>query len=78
MVCHYTSNENGCQLIQLGHNMNREVVSYHDIVECLSATLEAKDSYTEGHSSRVADMVCDVCHHWYLTGDIHHIPCLLP
>lgn len=51
--------------------MNREVVSYHDIVECLSATLEAKDSYTEGHSSRVADMVCDVCHQLDISGDLY-------
>ena len=36
-------------------------ISYHDIIDCLSGTLEAKDQYTEGHASRVADMVCDVC-----------------
>jgi len=29
---------------------------FHDIIECLVASLEAKDVYTSGHSSRVADM----------------------
>ncbi|MBS4007081.1 MAG: HD-GYP domain-containing protein [Clostridium sp.] len=30
---------------------------YHDTVECLTAALDARDQYTRGHSSRVADMV---------------------
>lgn len=29
---------------------------YHDIIECLVGTIEAKDVYTNGHSERVADM----------------------
>ncbi|MGI9861304.1 hypothetical protein SDD30_07955 [Moorella naiadis] len=29
---------------------------YHDIIECLTATLEARDPYSEEHSQRVADM----------------------
>ncbi|GAA0180391.1 HD-GYP domain-containing protein [Clostridium sediminicola] len=29
---------------------------YHDIIECLVGTIEAKDIYTNGHSERVADM----------------------
>ncbi len=29
---------------------------FHDIIECLIAAMEAKDPYTSGHSSRVADM----------------------
>jgi len=32
----------------------------HDIVECLVAALEAKDTYTSGHSLRVADMSLDL------------------
>jgi putative nucleotidyltransferase with HDIG domain len=33
---------------------------FHDIIECLIAALEAKDSYTCGHSSRVADISLDL------------------
>lgn len=33
---------------------------FHDIIECLIAALEAKDLYTSGHSSRVADMSLDL------------------
>jgi HD-GYP domain-containing protein (c-di-GMP phosphodiesterase class II) len=29
---------------------------YHEIIECLVTALEAKDAYTKGHSSRVADL----------------------
>lgn len=29
---------------------------YHDIIDCLTKALEAKDYYTKGHSQRVADM----------------------
>jgi HD-GYP domain-containing protein (c-di-GMP phosphodiesterase class II) len=29
---------------------------YHEIIECLITALEAKDPYTKGHSTRVADM----------------------
>lgn len=30
--------------------------AYHEVIDCLVAALEAKDHYTSGHSSRVADM----------------------
>lgn len=33
---------------------------FHDIIECLVAALEARDNYTSGHSTRVADMACDL------------------
>ncbi|WHH58722.1 HD-GYP domain-containing protein [Petroclostridium sp. X23] len=33
---------------------------FHDIIECLVTALEAKDLYTSGHSSRVADMTYDL------------------
>jgi putative nucleotidyltransferase with HDIG domain len=33
---------------------------FHDIIECLISALEAKDPYTCGHSSRVADMSVDL------------------
>ncbi|KPU27597.1 phosphohydrolase [Caloranaerobacter sp. TR13] len=35
-------------------------ISY-DIMKCLVASLEAKDIYTGGHSSRVASMIFDLC-----------------
>ncbi|MCH4891142.1 HD-GYP domain-containing protein [Acidaminobacter sp. JC074] len=31
----------------------------HEIMDCLVELLEVKDSYTKGHSTRVADMACD-------------------
>jgi len=34
----------------------REKEVYHDIIESLVAALEAKDTYTSGHSERVANM----------------------
>ncbi len=33
---------------------------YHDIIECLTSALEAKDNYTSGHSTRVADMAYEL------------------
>ena len=33
---------------------------FHDVIECLVAALEAKDVYTSGHASRVADMAYDL------------------
>lgn len=36
-------------------------INYHDIIESLVAALEAKDYYTGGHSTRVADMADMVC-----------------
>ncbi len=41
---------------------------FHDIIECLIAALEAKDLYTSGHSSRVADMSLDLAHAMGLKG----------
>ena len=46
-------------------------VSYHDIIDCLSGALEAKDEYTKGHASRVADMVCDVCQILGIKGSVY-------
>lgn len=34
---------------------------FHDVIDCLTASLEAKDKYTSGHSSRVGDMAYDIC-----------------
>jgi len=32
----------------------------HEIMDCLVEVIEAKDFYTKGHSTRVADMSCDL------------------
>jgi len=40
---------------------------YHDTVECLAAALDARDQYTRGHSSRVADMVVSMARGLKLT-----------
>ncbi len=31
-------------------------INYHEIIECITCALDAKDSYTAGHSTRVSDM----------------------
>ncbi len=36
-------------------------IDYHEIIECIAAALDAKDSYTAGHSQRVSDMALVVC-----------------
>lgn len=39
-----------------------EVGFYHEIIECLTEALEARDPYTRGHSQRVAHMAKDIAH----------------
>lgn len=34
---------------------------YHDIVDCISSALDARDPYTGDHSRRVSDMACALC-----------------
>jgi putative nucleotidyltransferase with HDIG domain len=36
-------------------------VDYHEIIECIVSALDAKDTYTAGHSQRVSDMALKVC-----------------
>lgn len=36
-------------------------IGYHDIIECITAALDAKDPYTAGHSKRVSEMAKNVC-----------------
>ena len=40
----------------------------HDVIECLTSAMEAKDPYTSGHSSRVADMTYDIAISMGITG----------
>ena len=41
-------------------NKYLQMQNLHEIIECLTAALEAKDIYTSGHSLRVADMSLDL------------------
>lgn len=34
----------------------------HDLVECITSALDARDPYTGNHSRRVSDMACGLCH----------------
>ncbi len=36
-------------------------IHYHEIIECITAALDAKDPYTAGHSQRVSEMAMKVC-----------------
>lgn len=36
-------------------------IDYHEIIECIVGALDAKDTYTAGHSQRVSDMALKVC-----------------
>lgn len=37
-------------------------IQYHDIIECITCALDARDTYTAGHSKRVSDMDLRVCY----------------
>lgn len=38
-----------------------DAINYHEIIECITCALDAKDPYTAGHSQRVSDMALKVC-----------------
>lgn len=42
---------------------------YHDIVDCITSALDARDPYTGNHSRRVSDMACGLCHVLGLSAD---------
>ena len=42
----------------------------HDLVECITSALDARDPYTGNHSRRVSDMACDLSHVLGLPEDI--------
>ncbi len=56
---------------------------FHDIIECLTAALDAKDRYTSGHSTRVGNMAYDIakkikltneqCDNIHIAGHLHDI-----
>ena len=46
--------------ISYGTKLENEI-NYHEIIECITCALDAKDPYTAGHSQRVSDMALKVC-----------------
>lgn len=36
-------------------------IDYHEIIDCITCTLDTRDSYTAGHSQRVSDMALMLC-----------------
>lgn len=36
-------------------------INYHEIIDCITCALDARDPYTAGHSERVSDMALKVC-----------------
>lgn len=41
--------------------MNDNNYEYHEIVDCITSALDARDPYTGNHSRRVSDMACLLC-----------------
>lgn len=46
------------------------LIDYHEIIECITGALDAKDPYTAGHSQRVSDMALRICRHLRLSDDL--------
>lgn len=42
-------------------NSCKDIIDYHEIIDCIVSALDAKDPYTAGHSQRVSDMTLIVC-----------------
>ena len=42
-------------------------IDYHEIIECITCALDAKDPYTAGHSQRVSDMAMKAVSYTHLT-----------
>ena len=36
-------------------------IDFHEVIDCITCALDAKDPYTAGHSERVSDMATKVC-----------------
>lgn len=54
---------------------NNKLFEYHEIVDCITSALDARDPYTGNHSRRVSDMACVLCNYLGLsefeTQEIH-------
>lgn len=44
------------------HYKTNQNIDYHEIIECITCALDARDTYTAGHSKRVSDMAFRVCY----------------
>lgn len=42
----------------------------HDVIDCLTTAMDAKDHYTSGHSGRVADMAFDIAKSMGMKGEL--------
>lgn len=52
----HENHENDCS--------SSHAIDFHEIIECITAALDAKDPYTAGHSQRVSDMslkIAEIC-----------------
>lgn len=47
-----------------------KLIDYHEIIECITGALDAKDPYTAGHSQRVSDMALKICRLMGLRDDV--------
>lgn len=43
------------------NSRNDDFIDYHEIIECITGALDAKDSYTGNHSQRVSEMAQRIC-----------------
>lgn len=58
----------------LSFNEAQNFVDYHEIIECISGALDAKDPNTANHSQRVSDMALTICKHMgFKNADIEKI-----
>ena len=48
--------------IILKHDKVNQNIEYHEIIECITCALDARDTYTAGHSKRVSEMTLRVCY----------------
>ncbi len=46
------------------------LIDYHEIIECITGALDAKDPYTAGHSQRVSDIALKICRLMGLRDDV--------
>ena len=49
---------------------SHRLIDYHEIIECITGALDAKDPYTAGHSQRVSDMALKICKLMSLPNDV--------
>lgn len=42
-------------------NICKDDHHYHEIIDCITCALDARDTYTAGHSQRVSDMAQKIC-----------------